>query len=97
MKLIFCTKEGKITEHQGYVDANNEFVFDCNTADCGTFVKFPKVGDAAVLTVLIENYNTVQGEVGAQMAETKQQQAILSEVTADGTKVETPSTTTPEA
>jgi hypothetical protein len=101
IRAIYCVKCAKITDHTGYVDHNNEFVFECPVLDKNKnshcFVKFPIVSDAEELTALIEDYNEVQGEIGAQMAETRAQQSILSEVLSDGTKVTPPASTTPSA
>jgi uncharacterized Zn finger protein len=40
-KDIFCAKEQKVTSHKASVDGNGEFLFECETPDCGRFIKFP--------------------------------------------------------
>jgi hypothetical protein len=71
MKDIFCTKEQKVTAHKGEVDANGEFLFTCQTEDCGRFVKFPadtNVEQFNQMLAVHEEQNKGQVSVEAQEA-----------------------------
>ena len=87
MKPIFCTKCNQETAHKGYVDNNGEFVFSCQTKDCGVFVKFPQVESKAELLALIEDRKVVNEAVAEAAHAFKNQEAILSQVLDDGTEV----------
>jgi len=39
MKDAFCPKEQKITKHKASLDLNGDFVFTCQSKDCGSFFK----------------------------------------------------------
>ncbi len=72
VKEIFCAKEQKVTLHRGAVDSNGEFVFACQTPDCGRFVKFPAdVTPEAFNKLLIAHEAQNKGQVSIEQQERK--------------------------
>lgn len=77
MKDIFCTKEQKVTQHIGTIDANGEFLFSCLTEDCGRFIKFPATTTKEEFETLInvhQEQNT--GQVSLEEQEKKLKEIV---------------------
>ena len=76
MKDIFCTKEQKVTQHTGTIDANGEFLFSCLTEDCGRFIKFPASTTKEEFETLIKAHQ----EKNAGQVSIEEQEKKLKEI-----------------
>jgi len=71
-KELFCAKEQLITNHEGSVDSNGEFVFTCITKGCNSFLKFPASVSPKDFKVLLEKHEAAnKGQVSVEIQEKK--------------------------
>lgn len=69
IKNVFCAKEQIVTPHAGAVDGNGEFVFTCETPECGRFIKLPADTDLLAFNTYSEAHKIVnagQIDIGDQ-------------------------------
>ena len=76
MEQIFCAKCQTVTEHKVSVDGNGEFLFECQTADCGRFIKLP----ADFPGETIEDYMTAHQEANTGQVSIEDQEKKLAEM-----------------